>query len=136
MLARVKTAPYVALDTQTVIEADSPQKTDPLRAILVGLSIAVGPGEAYYLPLRHRALEPMQGNLLLGSDMEPGNDSDDANDAQPKRPRAKRAAKVVEPSSIAARMLAAGATPVKNLPQLDHPSMTPLRALLEDPAVP
>jgi DNA polymerase-1 len=136
LIARVKTAPYIAIDTQTIIEPDSPQKTDPLRAILVGLSIAVGSGEAYYLPLRHRTLEPLQGNLLLGSDTEPGSDSDEANDAQPKKPRAKRAAKTAEPSSIAARMLAAGSAPVKNLPPLEHPTMAPLRALLEDPAVP
>src|SRR6476660_716573 len=102
MLDRARNAPYVALDTETVIEPDSPQAVDPLRSTLVGLSLAVGIGEAYYLPLRHRALEPAQGNLLLG-DTEPGSDADEANEAQPKRPRAKKAAKTAEPTSIAAR---------------------------------
>ena len=135
MLDRARRAPYVALDTETVIEPDSPQAVDPLRSTLVGLSIAVGIGEAYYLPLRHRALEPAQGNLLLG-DTDPGSDADEANEAQPKRPRAKRVAKAAEPSSIAARALAAGAPPVRNLPPLDDDAMARLRALLEDPAVP
>ena len=135
MIARARSAPYVAFDTATVIEPDSPQKVDPLRSTLVGLSFAVGAGEAYYLPLRHRALEPTQGKLLLG-DVEPGSDSDEANEAQPKQPRAKRVAKQSEPTSIAARALAAGAAPVRNLPPLDDPAMAPLRALLEDAAVP
>jgi DNA polymerase-1 len=135
MVARARKAPYIAFDTETVIDADSPQKVDPLRCTLIGISIAVAPGEAFYLPLRHRAFQPAQGDLLLG-DAEPGSDSDEANDAQPKKPRAKKAAKPSEPTSIAARALAAGPTTVKNLPPLEHPSMAPLRALLEDPAVP
>ncbi len=134
MVARARSAPYVAFDTETVIEPDSPQKVDPLRCTLVALSFAVGPGEAYYLPLRHRAFEPAQGSLLLG-DPEPGSDSDEANAAQPKKRRVK-SARQAEPTSIAARLLAAGAPPVRNLPSLDDPGMAPLRALLEDPAVP
>ena len=131
MIARARSAPYVAFDTETVIEPGSPQKTDPLRSTLVALSIAVGAGEAYYLPLRHRALEAEQGNLLLGDD-----EATDGDRGVPAKPRAKRAAKTAEPTSIAARTLAAGAPTVKNLPSLDDPAMRPLRALLEDPAVP
>jgi DNA polymerase I len=134
MISRARSAPYIAFDTETVIEPDSPQKVDPLRCTLVSLSIAIGPGEAYYLPLRHRAYEPAQGNLLL--DSEPGSDSDEANEAQPKKPRTKRAARQAEPTSIAARALAAGSAPPQNLPPLADPAMEPLRALLEDPAVP
>ena len=141
MIARARKAPYIAVDTETVIEPDSPQKVDPLRSILVGISIAVGPGEAFYLPLRHRVYQPAQGDLMLGveeTDQDPGSDADEANEAKSKQPRAKRAraAKSAEPSSIAARTLATGVPPVKNLPALDDPSMAPLRALLEDPAVP
>jgi DNA polymerase-1 len=135
MIARARKAPYIAFDTETVIEPDSPQKVDPLRCTLVAISIAVGAGEAYYLPLRHRALVSPQGDLLL-SDAEPGSDSDEANDAQPKKPRAKKAAKPSEPASIAARALAAGPIVVKNLPPLHDPAMAALRALLEDPGVP
>jgi len=142
MVARARKAPYIAVDTETVIEPDSPQEVDPLRATLVAISIAVGPGEAFYLPLRHRVPQSIQGDLLLDgddtSDLDPGSDADLANEAKTKQPRAKRAkqGRSAEPSSIAARVLAAGAPPVKNLPSLDDPSMAPLRALLEDPAVP
>jgi DNA polymerase-1 len=135
MIAQARSAPYIAFDTETVIEPDSPQKVDPLRCTLIGISIAVGPGEAFYLPLRHRAYQPAQGDLLLG-DTEPGSDSDEANEAQPKKPRARKTAKSVEPTSIAARALASGSHAVTNLPSLDDPAMAPLRALLEDPGVP
>jgi DNA polymerase-1 len=142
MVARARKAPYIAIDTETVVEPDSPLKVDPLRSTLVSISIAVGPGEAFYLPLRHRPFQPAQGDLLLGDalegDTDPGSDADEANEAKPKQPRAKRAktTKAAEPSSVAARTLAAGVPPVKNLPSLDDPSMAPLRALLEDPDVP
>ena len=135
MIARARSAAYVAFDTETVIEPDSPQKVDPLRCSLIGISIAVGEGEAYYLPLRHRPFHPAQGDLLLG-DTEPGSDSGDANEGEPKKPRAKRAAKTAQPLSIAAQALANGARPVTNLPPLADPAMAPLRALLEDPSVP
>lgn len=45
-LAKLETAPYVALDTETT-------SLDPLSARLVGLSFAVAEGEAAYLPLAH-----------------------------------------------------------------------------------
>jgi len=135
MIARARQAPYIAVDTETVIDPDSPQKVDPLRCTLVAISVATGPGEAFYLPLRHRAFQPAQGDLLLG-DAEPGSDADEANEAQPKKRRAAKTAKPTEPGSIAARALAAGPVTVKNLPPLDDPSMAPLRALLEDPTVP
>ena len=95
MIARARKAPYIAVDTETVIEPGSPQKVDPLRSILVAISIAVGSGEAFYLPLRHRVHHPEQGDLQLGdeSDAEPGSDADEANAAKPKqrRSRANRA---------------------------------------------
>ena len=126
MVLCARLAPYIALDTETVVEADSPLKTDALRSRLIGLSIAVGPGRAYYLPLAHRALQPIQGDLLL--------DRDAATEA--KAPRLKGSGKIAEPASIAARVLAGGIPPITNLPGLDDPVMAPLRALLEDPGVP
>ena len=130
MVARARSAPYVAFDTEMVIEPNSPQKVNPLRSSLIAISIAVGAGEAYYLPIRHRARQPTQGDLLFRDESEQGSDS-----SETKKPRAKKAAKSAEATSIAARALANGAPPVKNLPSLDDPSMAPLRALLEDPAV-
>jgi len=130
MVARARSAPYVAFDTEMVIEPDSPQKVNPLRSSLIAISIAVGAGEAYYLPIRHRARQPTQGDLLFRDESEQGSDS-----SETKKPRAKKAAKSAEATSIAARAVANGAPSVKNLPSLDDPSMAPLRALLEDPAV-
>ena len=130
MLHRARSAPYIAIDTQAVTDPDSPQKIDALRSSLVGIAISVAPGDAYYLPLRHRTLQPLQGDFLLGD--ESGPDSTEA----ATKPRAKRASKQAEPSSIAARAIAAGSPPALNLASLDDPSMLELRALLEDPAVP
>jgi DNA polymerase I len=136
MISRAREAPYIAVDTETVIEPDSPQKVDPLRCTLIAISIATAPGEAYYLPLRHRAPHPAQGDLQLDERRDPGSDADEANEAHPKQPRPRKAPRANESASIAARALAAGSVAVKNLPSLEDPAMAPLRALLEDPAVP
>jgi len=54
LLARLSQAEEMALDTETT-------NLYPTRARLVGLSFSLVPGEAYYLPLRHRyALAPSQ----------------------------------------------------------------------------
>ena len=45
-LARLRAAPLAALDTET-------DSLDPMRARIVGISFAVQPGEAAYVPLRH-----------------------------------------------------------------------------------
>jgi DNA polymerase-1 len=45
-IARLKAAPLAAFDTET-------DSLDPMRAQLVGVSFAVQPGEAAYVPLRH-----------------------------------------------------------------------------------
>ena len=45
-LAKIEAAPLTALDTETT-------SLDPLTARLVGISLAVAPGEAAYLPLGH-----------------------------------------------------------------------------------
>jgi DNA polymerase-1 len=129
VIARAKSASYISLDTQTVTDPDSPQKIDALRSSLVGLSIGVGPGEAYYLPLRHRTRRPLQGDFLLGDDVA-------GDDAPTVKAAARRAAKQVEPTSIAARAIAAGNTVVANLPSLEDPAMAAIRALLEDPSIP
>ena len=129
VIARARSAPYIALDARTVAEPDSPQKGDPLRSVLVGLTIAIAKGEAYYLPLRHSTARPVQGDLLLGDEA-----STTAKGAG-MRSRAKKSSKTLERGSIAARVLALGVQPVKNLPSLGEPSMEALRALLEDPAI-
>ncbi|MEY8879641.1 MAG: DNA polymerase I, partial [Leptothrix sp. (in: b-proteobacteria)] len=58
-LARLREASLSAFDTET-------DALDPMRARLVGLSFAVQPGEAAYLPLRHdHADAPVQLDLDL-----------------------------------------------------------------------
>ncbi|HEY2905099.1 MAG TPA: DNA polymerase I, partial [Vicinamibacterales bacterium] len=93
----------------------APPIVTPLRANIVGLSIAIAPGESFYLPFAHRQREAAQGDLLLG--------------ATPK------AAEKTASSSIAARVLAEGPQAVQNLPPMLSAEMEPLRALLADPKV-
>ena len=106
LLERVRTVPYIAIDTETVTDADAPHTVDAMRAQLVGLSVAVAPGEAYYLPFRHRR-DDGSGNLaLLSGD-----------------------------AGLAGRRINAGAPEPVNLPAFDSEAMAPLRAMLEDPSV-
>jgi DNA polymerase-1 len=124
-IARARRSAYIAIDTETLIDPTAPQELDPLRSALIGLTIAVAEGEAYYLPFAHRHRADTQGDLGLG-------DSLIQDDASSKKGRAKR---VAEPTSIAARALAEGEHRVKNLPPIDSAECAPLRALLEDPSV-
>ncbi len=106
LLQRVREVPYIAIDTETVCDPASPNPVDAMRATLVGLSIAVAPGEAYYLPFRHR-LDDGGGNLaLLSGD-----------------------------AGIAGRRINAGVPEPVNLPPFESEACAPLRAMLEDAAV-
>ena len=106
LLLRVREVPYIAIDTETVCDPASPNPVDAMRATLVGLSIAVAPGEAYYLPFRHR-LDDGGGNLaLLSGD-----------------------------AGIAGRRINAGVPEPVNLPPFESDACAPLRAMLEDAAV-
>ena len=106
MLTRVRAVPFIAFDTETVPEPGAPDTVDAMRATLVGLSIAVAPGEAYYLPFAHRH-EDGGGNLaLLSGD-----------------------------AGIAGRRLNAGVLPPANLPAFASDAIASLRAMLEDASV-
>jgi DNA polymerase I len=126
---RARAAPYVAVDTEIMIDAGSPLEVDVLRSSLVAISIALAPGEAYYLPLAHRRNSAVQGELIV--DASGDRAPDDA-----KHSRGRRTTAAAAPQSIAQRFLARGQPGVRNLPPLASPEMAPLRALLEDPAVP
>jgi DNA polymerase-1 len=57
VIAQCRQAPLVGLDTET-------SSLDPLRADLVGLSLAVAPGRSWYLPFAHVAPEgPLAGGV-------------------------------------------------------------------------
>ncbi|BCR05978.1 DNA polymerase [Desulfuromonas versatilis] len=61
LVATLKKAPRIAFDTETT-------SLDPTRADLVGISFAVTPGEAWYIPLAHRYLgapEQLERRLVL-----------------------------------------------------------------------
>ncbi|HEX6251036.1 MAG TPA: DNA polymerase I [Gemmatimonadaceae bacterium] len=153
VVERARTIGRLSLDTETVADPDSPQSGDPLRARLVSMSIAVAAGEAYYFPLLHRERAAAQGDFLLdmSGDRAPtdapgdrqtaaGGEGGSADQPVPRarRKRAKTTAAVRpgQGDSIAARALAEPRVPpVRNLPSLDSPAMTPLRELLADAAV-
>lgn len=106
LLTRVREVPYIAIDTETVLEPGAPDVVDAMRAVLVGLSIAVAPGEAYYLPFAHRR-DDGSGNLaLLSGD-----------------------------AGIAGARINAGAPEAVNLPPFASEACAPLRAMLEDASV-
>jgi len=149
VIARAREAGTISVDTETVIEADSPQKTDPLRSKLVSISIAVAPGEAYYLPLRHVEWRGLQGELMM--DAAGDRSATDAAEErglvrggdEPTPVAASRAPKIKLPAGtgIAGALLAqrqqssANGSGVINLPPIDSAEMKPLRDLLADPQV-
>lgn len=145
LMQRIRKVPYIAIDTATVIELGSPQIADPLRSTIVSISIAVAPGEAYYLPLRHRERQGSQGELLIDAsgDRSPTDAPEDRGltlggdePAVPKKKAVrKKTATASESTGIAARMLAERTHVVRNLPPLIADEMAPLRAMLEDPSV-
>lgn len=120
LIAEARAAGAIAVDTETILDVGAPPLITPLRANLVAISVATAPGRAWYLPFAHRLPREAQGGLALGDVPAP----------------TKKKAKVpAVGSSLAARLLAEGAHPVVNLPPLSSEPMSPLRALLEDPAV-
>ena len=128
MIARARRAPYIAVDTETVIDPESPQEVDPLRCSLVSISIAIAANEAYYLPLRHRAPAPLQGDLLAG--VGAAEQMASGTQRRPARSSSRRSA-----ADVMTVPSADVPVPVCNLPPLDSPEMAPLRSLLEDPTV-
>ena len=132
----------ISLDTETVINVDSPQKVDPLRSKLVAISIGVAPGEAYYLPLRHVPRRDVQSELLIeaAGDRAATDAPDDRGlirgGDEPIPAKAKRKTRTPLQNGTAGAMLAQfGDKPVKNLPPIKSDEMKPLRDLLEDPAI-
>ena len=154
LVNRARKSKYIAINTQTIPDNGAPTRGDPLRSRLVSITIALSETEAFYLPLAHREwqpTQPAQGELLIDSsgDRAPtdapedrgivrgGDEDTEQVDGQivstPSR-RARTAARktAAQPSSVAARLLADGTSPVKNLPPIDSAPMAPLRQLLED----
>jgi DNA polymerase-1 len=153
LIGKIRAAGHIAFDTITVRDLESPAPLDPLRSRVVAMSIAIAPGEAYYLPFGHRSWSRPQGDLLdsiaepdprrsaaldataAESANEPNDSGLDVEQKPTRPPKTKRAAAAGEPSSIAARLLVGSVPPVKNLPPLTSDEMRPLRAVLEDASI-
>jgi DNA polymerase-1 len=120
LINKIRAVGRFSFDTETVIDPDSPAKVDPLRSKLIGISIAVTPNEAFYLPFAHRTLDVAQGELLAG-------------DGAARQETRARPAKVG--SSLAARILADGAPPPVNLPPILSEALAGFRSILEDPTI-
>jgi len=148
VVALARKAGRISIDTETLIDSDSPQKSDPLRSRLISIAIAVGPGEAYYFPLRHVLRRDVQSELLIDA---PGDraatDSpedrglirggDDPTEGGASRPakKSKRTTTSGSTGAMLARPDNGSVQTIKNLPPLDSAEMKPLRDLLEDPAI-
>nr|MCU0619527.1 DNA polymerase I [Gemmatimonadaceae bacterium] len=65
-VARCREVGMIAFDTETVLEPGAPGPINAQRSILVSLSIATAPGEAWYLPFAHTVAGEAQGDLLSG----------------------------------------------------------------------
>ena len=136
VIEKARSAGVIAIDTETVPDRDSPLQSDPLRSTLVSIAIAVAPGEAYYLPLRHSQWREAQGELMIDT---AGDRS--ATDAPEERGLVRGGdVPEVKPSSKARKAASSSkekrdTSPVRNLPDLGSAEMKPLRDLLEDQAV-
>ena len=144
VIGRARETNLISIDTEAFADANSPNPADPLRSRLISLSIGLGNGEAYYLPLAHRLPQSGQGELLVDV---PGDRS--ATDAPEERGLIRGGDEVFPETatsrkkktngdslSIAARMQREKRpTHVRNLPPIDAPEMKPLRDLLADPSI-
>jgi DNA polymerase-1 len=137
VIARAREAGTIALDLETVVAPDSPLQVDALRSTLISIAIATGPGEAWYLPLRHTEWRGMQGELMIDAagDRSPTDAPEDRGLVRggdeplgdiTAKPKAKGSGQ--GPANAATG-------PVRNLPALDSDEMKPLRDLLEDRSV-
>jgi DNA polymerase-1 len=106
VVARARETGRVAFDCETVTDPDAPTAVDPLRSTLVGLSLCVAPGEAYYLPFAHRAHEQAGDLALLKGD-----------------------------TGVAGKRLVDGVPEPVNLPAITSEACAELRAMLADEAV-
>src|SRR5581483_1815383 len=122
VVARARRSGHLALDTAAAIDPAAPVPVDPLRSTLVAISVALAPGEAYYLPLAHVDPPSLTGQteILAGGrvaeraddDEEAENGEDGGDDGEERSPprRSSRGAAArppAAPRSIAAQAIAA-----------------------------
>lgn len=112
IVERARSVGRFAFDTETVLEPDAPAIVDPLRSRLVGLTLGIAPGEAYYFPFRHRRRAPNQASLTFPD----------------------REAEHLDDGGGTGVSQEAGPAP-ENLPGPGSPEIEPLRTLLADGSV-
>jgi DNA polymerase-1 len=74
VIEMARAARSIAVDTETVLEAGAPDIVNPMRARLVGISLATSPESAFYLPFRHRSPKGDQASLTIGDAPAPASD--------------------------------------------------------------
>jgi DNA polymerase I len=144
VVERIRAIGALALKAEVASERGRLSPTDALRTRLVGLSIALAPGEAFYLPLAHRPFEPIQHDLLESNAPEgllfdviledTGGEEDGPTASPGARPRSPAMPRSGT-ESLAATALRVGVRPIKNLPPLTSDAMTGFRELLENAAI-
>ncbi len=115
LLRRIRVTGSLSLAVETAPSLRTATSADALKSRVIGIAIAVAPGEAYYLSFAHRPFVEEQGELMPSA-----------------APRANRAA---DGESIAAARLRDGPSEVVNLPPLNSPALGVFRAMLEDPSI-
>jgi DNA polymerase-1 len=115
LLRRVREVGSLSVAVETAPSLRTATSADALKSRVIGVAIAVAPGEAYYLPFAHRPFAEEQGELMPSA-----------------APRANRAA---DGESIAAARLRQGPSEVANLPALASTALGDFRAMLEDPSI-
>ena len=64
LLRRVRETGSLSLAVETAPSLRTATSADALKSRVIGIAIAVAPGEAYYLPFAHRAFVEEQGELM------------------------------------------------------------------------
>jgi DNA polymerase I len=129
LVARIRNRGSVSVDTETT-------STDAVRADLVGISLALQPGEAYYLPFAHREAGSTSREEGRGKREENGTlfEEDEEERGKSKEERGTRAGTADE-SAAGSGSTQHSTLNAQNLPELHSPEMAPLVAMLEDEAV-
>jgi DNA polymerase I len=116
LVVRIRNRGRVSVDTETT-------SLDPMRAGLVGISLALDSGEAYYLPFGHTAGKREEGTGNRDGNGSLFGDDDDATDAGSSTQNSTLTTQNPPPQAV------------PNLPSLHEPAMKPLLEVLEDESV-
>jgi DNA polymerase-1 len=126
LVMRARQMGVISLRCETTQGGGVAATTNPLRSRLVGIAIAVGDGEASYIPIAHR--ERGESQVELG-DLGGGETAGSVSSATLRRNAGSTQ------GGIASRLLDGGSSSVVNLAPFLSPELAPLRDLLEDESI-